>query len=231
MLLLRAPTRTAYAKVDAEAARQLRAQYLIQKVLEEKSPAARSRPPALVRVKARIGVRLKKLRLAIRSVRVRACRTLQRHLRNLRKLIALGDSIPNSYGKLASMETLDLSYNNLSGNIPIYLANFTYLTNLNPWWNSRSPTANPTKDVSRVAHTVRAGGLLGPGRALRRGAARPPGAEASAAVEQQRGTHLLSRGVAAARLVVIADRRSLRRPPPPHCNPRGAPVATWTDWN
>lgn len=90
MLLLRAPTRTAYAKVDAEEARQLRAQYLIQKVLEEKSPAARSRPPALVRVKARIGVRLKKLRLAIRSVRVRACRTLQRHLRNLRKLIALG---------------------------------------------------------------------------------------------------------------------------------------------
>ncbi|RCV13258.1 hypothetical protein SEVIR_2G342900v4 [Setaria viridis] len=91
MLLLRAPTPFAYAKVekvDAEEARHLRAQYLIQKVLEEKSP--RSRPPALARVKARIGVRLKKLRLAVRSVRVRACRTLQRHLRNLRRLIALG---------------------------------------------------------------------------------------------------------------------------------------------
>lgn len=95
MLLLRAPTPFAYAKVDkvdAEEARHIRAQYLIQKVLEEKSPAVRSRPPALAlaRVKARIGVRLKKLRLAVRSVRVRACRTLQRHLRNLRRLIALG---------------------------------------------------------------------------------------------------------------------------------------------
>ncbi|CAL5086438.1 unnamed protein product [Urochloa decumbens] len=94
MLLLRASsTPFAYAKVDkmdAEEARHLRAQYLIHKVLEEKSPAARSRPPVLARVKARIGVRLKKMRLAVRSVRVRACRTLQRHLRSLRRLIALG---------------------------------------------------------------------------------------------------------------------------------------------
>lgn len=93
MLMLRASTPFAYAKVDkvdAEEARHLRAQYLIHKVLEEKSPAARSRPPALARVKARIGVRLKKLRLAVRSVRVRACRTLQRHFRNLRRLVAIG---------------------------------------------------------------------------------------------------------------------------------------------
>ncbi|CAN6211778.1 unnamed protein product [Urochloa humidicola] len=100
MLLLRASsTPFAYAKVekvDAEEARHLRAQYLIQKVLEEKSPAARSRPLAMARVKARIGVRLKKLRLAARSVRVRACRTLQRHLRNLRRLIALGGQRPGS---------------------------------------------------------------------------------------------------------------------------------------
>ena len=93
MLLLRASTPFSYAKVekvDAEEARHIRAQYLIHKVLEEKSPAARSRPPALARVRTRIGVRLKKMRLAIRSVRVRACRTLQRHLRNLTRLIALG---------------------------------------------------------------------------------------------------------------------------------------------
>ena len=95
MLLLRASTPFSYAKVekvDAGEARHLRAQYLIHKVLEEKSPAARSRPPALAlaRVRTRIGVRLKKMRLAIRSVRVRACRTLQRHLRNLTRLIALG---------------------------------------------------------------------------------------------------------------------------------------------
>ncbi|WVZ66088.1 hypothetical protein U9M48_015362 [Paspalum notatum var. saurae] len=96
MLLLRASTPFAYAKVDkvdAEEARHLRAQYLIHKVLEEKSPAAaRSRPPALAlaRVKTRVGVRIKKLRLAARGVRVRACRALQRHLRTLRRLIASG---------------------------------------------------------------------------------------------------------------------------------------------
>nr|CAB3458098.1 unnamed protein product [Digitaria exilis] len=85
MLMLRASTPFAYAKVDkldAEEARHLRAQYLIHKVLEEKSPAVRSRPPSLARVKARIGVRLKKLRLTVRSVR--------RHLRNLRRLVAIG---------------------------------------------------------------------------------------------------------------------------------------------
>jgi len=62
----------AYAKVekmDAEEARHLRAQYLIRKVLEEAAtPAPARRPPALARARARIGVRLKKLRLAIRSL-------------------------------------------------------------------------------------------------------------------------------------------------------------------
>ncbi|KAJ1291116.1 hypothetical protein BS78_02G293800 [Paspalum vaginatum] len=95
MLLLRASTPFAYAKVDkvdAEEARHLRAQYLIHKVLEEKSPAARSRPPALAlaRVRTRVGVRIKKLRLAVRGVRVRACRALRRHFRTLRRLIASG---------------------------------------------------------------------------------------------------------------------------------------------
>ncbi|KAG0545119.1 hypothetical protein BDA96_02G334300 [Sorghum bicolor] len=81
-------------KMDAEEARHVKAQFLIHKVLEEATSssssttttAIRSRrppPPALVRVKAiRIGVRLKKLRLAIQGVR--------RHLRNLRRLIAHG---------------------------------------------------------------------------------------------------------------------------------------------
>jgi hypothetical protein len=32
-------------------------------------------------------VRLKKLRLAVRGVRLRACRTVQRHLRSLRRLL------------------------------------------------------------------------------------------------------------------------------------------------
>ena len=62
----------AYAKVekmDAEEARHLRAQYLIRKVLQEAAtPAPARRPPALARARARIGVRLKKLRLAIRSL-------------------------------------------------------------------------------------------------------------------------------------------------------------------
>ncbi|CAL5083239.1 unnamed protein product [Urochloa decumbens] len=92
----------AYAKVekmDAEEARHVRAQYLIHKVLEEASasasaarpPAPRTRrPPALARVTTRIGVRLKKLRLAIRGVRVRARRAVRRHLRNLRRLVARG---------------------------------------------------------------------------------------------------------------------------------------------
>jgi hypothetical protein len=89
-------------KMDAEEARHVKAQFLIHKVLEEATSssssttttAIRSRrppPPALVRVKAiRIGVRLKKLRLAIQGVRVRARRAVQRHLRNLRRLIAHG---------------------------------------------------------------------------------------------------------------------------------------------
>ena len=90
MLLLRASTPFGYAKVDkvdAEEARHLRAQYLIHKVLEEKSP----RPSALVtRTRPRIGVRLKKLRVAVRGLRARACRALQRHLRNLRRLVGNG---------------------------------------------------------------------------------------------------------------------------------------------
>jgi hypothetical protein len=92
MLLLRASTAPfAYAKVDkvdAEEARHLRAQYLIHKVLEEKSP----RPPAaLARTsRPRVGVRLKKLRLAVRGLRARACRALLRHLRNLRRLVGHG---------------------------------------------------------------------------------------------------------------------------------------------
>jgi hypothetical protein len=93
MLLLRASTPFGYAKVDkvdAEEARHLRAQYLIHKVLKEKSPAARCRPPALARARPRIGVRLKKLRVAVRGLRARACRALQRHLRNLRRLVGHG---------------------------------------------------------------------------------------------------------------------------------------------
>ncbi|GJN32462.1 hypothetical protein PR202_gb20976 [Eleusine coracana subsp. coracana] len=100
MLLLKSATPFAYAKVDkvdAEELRRLKAQYLIHKVLEESMPAARSRlsrPAALTRVKARIGVRLKKLRLAVRGVRVRACRTVQRHLRSLRRLLMQGSGEP-----------------------------------------------------------------------------------------------------------------------------------------
>jgi hypothetical protein len=41
-------------------------------------------------VRARIGVRLKKLRLAIRGVRALARRAVRRHLRSLRRLIARG---------------------------------------------------------------------------------------------------------------------------------------------
>jgi hypothetical protein len=84
-------------KKEAEEARHVRAQFLIHKVLNDATPSSsravrsRSRPPALVRVKqARVGVRLKKLRLAIRGVRARARRAVQRHLRNLRRLIARG---------------------------------------------------------------------------------------------------------------------------------------------
>ncbi|CAN6205532.1 unnamed protein product [Urochloa humidicola] len=92
----------AYAKVekmDAEEARHVKAQYLIHKVLEEAStsaaarpPAPRTtrRPPAMARVRARIGVRLKKLRLAIRGVSARARRAVRRHLRSLRWLVARG---------------------------------------------------------------------------------------------------------------------------------------------
>jgi hypothetical protein len=94
MLLLKTSPAFAYAKVDkmdAEEARRVRAQYLIHRVLEGSVPAARS-----TRSKARVGVRLKKLRLAVRGVRLRACRTVQRHLRTLRRLLlqGSGDSLP-----------------------------------------------------------------------------------------------------------------------------------------
>uniref|UniRef100_A0A0E0LLB5 Uncharacterized protein n=1 Tax=Oryza punctata TaxID=4537 RepID=A0A0E0LLB5_ORYPU len=108
MLLLRPSSSAApfaYAKVDkvdAEEARHLQARYLIHKVLEESSAAAtrgRRRPAAAVAAflarsgggKARqIGVRLRRLRLAARSVRLRLCRGLQRHLRSLRRLVRGG---------------------------------------------------------------------------------------------------------------------------------------------
>ncbi|WVZ66091.1 hypothetical protein U9M48_015365 [Paspalum notatum var. saurae] len=99
----------AYAKVekmDAEEARHVRAQFLIQKVLEEATSSARpprGRPAvALARAKARIGVRLKKLRLAFRGVRARARRAVQRQLRNLRRLIAHGGG-QGSAGKKAAV--------------------------------------------------------------------------------------------------------------------------------
>ena len=91
MLLLRASTPFGYAKVDkmdAEEARHLRAQYLIHKVLEEKSPRPSAR--VLARTRPSIGVRLKKLRVAVRGLRACACRALQRHLRNLRRLVGHG---------------------------------------------------------------------------------------------------------------------------------------------
>uniref|UniRef100_A0A0D9WZG9 Uncharacterized protein n=1 Tax=Leersia perrieri TaxID=77586 RepID=A0A0D9WZG9_9ORYZ len=109
MLLLRAPAPFAYAKVekvDADVARHLQAQYLIHKVMDEsfRVPATRRRRlPATAAaellgrgragVKARqIGVRLRRLRLAARSVRLRLCRGLQRHLRSLRRLVRCGGS-------------------------------------------------------------------------------------------------------------------------------------------
>jgi hypothetical protein len=95
-------------KMDAEEARHIKAQFLIHKVLEEAtslSSAARSRrpPTALVRVKVRIGVRLKKLRLAIRGIRLRARRAVQRHLSlsNLGRLIAHGGGRGSSSVKTA----------------------------------------------------------------------------------------------------------------------------------
>ncbi|KAL5198996.1 hypothetical protein ABZP36_002508 [Zizania latifolia] len=96
MMMMRA-TPFAYAKVDkvdADEARHLQAQFLIHRVLEESccsAPArARRRPAAFLATggKARqIGVRLKRLRLAARSVRLRLCRSLHRQLRSLRKFM------------------------------------------------------------------------------------------------------------------------------------------------
>ncbi|KAG8099850.1 hypothetical protein GUJ93_ZPchr0013g34120 [Zizania palustris] len=103
MLLLLQSTPLAYAKVDkvdAEEARHLQARFLIHKVLELDEPCSRRRAPAsfLARGgggngsgKARRqiggGVRLKRVRLAARSVRLSLYRSLQRHLRSLRKLV------------------------------------------------------------------------------------------------------------------------------------------------
>jgi hypothetical protein len=65
---------------------------------------------------------------------------------------------------------------------------------------------------------LRAGGLVGPGHALRRGAARPPGAEARA-VEQQRGAHLLHLGL-----------QALRAPQHPHVPPSTAAANASNCW-
>uniref|UniRef100_A0A0E0EC20 Uncharacterized protein n=1 Tax=Oryza meridionalis TaxID=40149 RepID=A0A0E0EC20_9ORYZ len=95
MLLLRpssAAAPFAYAKVDkvdAEEARHLQAQYLINKVLEGSS-AARGRAGRRRPAARQIGVRLRRLRLAARSVRLRLCRGLQRHLSSLRRLVRGG---------------------------------------------------------------------------------------------------------------------------------------------
>ncbi|KAK1626347.1 hypothetical protein QYE76_000662 [Lolium multiflorum] len=43
--------------------------------------------------------------------------------------------VPESFGRLTNLVTLDLSSNNLSGTIPNYLANFTYLAYLNLSFN------------------------------------------------------------------------------------------------
>ncbi|BAH93951.1 uncharacterized protein [Oryza sativa Japonica Group] len=103
MLLLRpsaaaAAAPFAYAKVDkvdAEEARHLQAQYLIHKVLEGSSAArgrGRGRRPAA----RQVGVRLRRLRLAARSVRLRLCRGLQRHLRSLRRLVRGSSALHDS---------------------------------------------------------------------------------------------------------------------------------------
>uniref|UniRef100_A0ACD5U7A8 Uncharacterized protein n=1 Tax=Avena sativa TaxID=4498 RepID=A0ACD5U7A8_AVESA len=97
MLLMRAAP-MGYAKVDkvdAEEARHWKAQFLIQKALEKNGPtsrpAATAAPSArgsgcrVVRA-ARIGVRLKRLRIAVRSFKLRVCRGVLKHLRNLRRL-------------------------------------------------------------------------------------------------------------------------------------------------
>jgi hypothetical protein len=96
MLLMRAAP-MGYAKVDkvdAEEARHLKAQFLIHKALEKNAPTRRPSAAApsargsgcrVVRP-TRIGVRLKRLRVAVRSFRLRVCRSVLKHLRNLRKL-------------------------------------------------------------------------------------------------------------------------------------------------
>ncbi|KQK15993.1 uncharacterized protein LOC100822203 [Brachypodium distachyon] len=93
MLLLRAAP-TAYAKVDkvdAEEARHWKAQFLIHKLLDDgrRPPATRRPAAAFARggaCRARIGVRLKRLRLAVRSFRLRVCRSVHKHLRNIARL-------------------------------------------------------------------------------------------------------------------------------------------------
>ena len=96
MLLMRSAP-VGYAKVDkmdAEEARHLKAQFLIQKGLEKYGPTrqpaaaaalARGSGCRVVRA-ARIGVRLKRLRIAVRSFKLRFCRSVLKHLRILRKL-------------------------------------------------------------------------------------------------------------------------------------------------
>ncbi|KAG8080363.1 hypothetical protein GUJ93_ZPchr0007g4403 [Zizania palustris] len=110
-MVLRATPPFSYAKVDkvdADEARHLQAQFLIHRVLEEScwsAPArARRRPAAFLATggKARqIGVRLKRLRLAARSVWLRLCRSLQRQLRRLRKFVR-GSTVQRQQQQLGS---------------------------------------------------------------------------------------------------------------------------------
>ncbi|XP_047067578.1 uncharacterized protein LOC124675540 [Lolium rigidum] len=95
MLLMRAAP-MGYAKVDkvdAEEARHLKAQFLIHRALEKNGPTRRPAAAASSRgggcrvVRAsRICVRLKRLRVAVRSFRLRVCRGVLKHIRNLRRL-------------------------------------------------------------------------------------------------------------------------------------------------
>ncbi|KAF7000716.1 hypothetical protein CFC21_016555 [Triticum aestivum] len=95
MLMLRAAPMS-YAKVDkvdAEEARHWKAQFLIHKALETgptrrppaAAPLARAGGCRVVRA-VRIGIRLKRLRIAVRSFRLRVCRSVLKHLKNLRRL-------------------------------------------------------------------------------------------------------------------------------------------------
>jgi hypothetical protein len=59
-------------------------------VLDPEGARGVSPDGGMARVKVRISVRLKKLRLTVRGVMVRGCRTVQRHLRLLRRFLVQG---------------------------------------------------------------------------------------------------------------------------------------------